>query len=74
MRDQLELFNMDIVALYPSIMRDMAMKAVSEAIVESKIEWDNVEVTSLTRDIAMNFFRKEIERLRIQDIIPVPKG
>ena len=42
-RDNLVVFSMDVVALYPSIVRDMAMKAVEKAITETDIAWDNVD-------------------------------
>ena len=36
--DSLVIFSMDVVALYPSIMRDMAMEAISKAIERSNIK------------------------------------
>ena len=64
---------MDVVALYPSIVRDMAKKAVLEAIARTDITWENVDTTNLTRYVAMTMSREKIERLELSDIIPEPK-
>ena len=65
---------MDVVALYPLIMRGMAKEAVLEAISTTDIRWDNVDVTNLTRHVAMTSSREDIDRMGIRDIILVPKG
>ena len=54
---------MEVVALYPSIVRDMVKKVVLKAISETDIVWVNVENTNLTRYIAMATSRKEIEKM-----------
>ena len=43
----LKVFSMDVSALYPSIQKDMASKAILEAVKLSDLEWKNIDVTKL---------------------------
>ena len=60
-RDNLIIFNTDVVALYPSIKRDMAKKAIQKAIELSYTQWENVNTKELVRAVALTTSRKEIE-------------
>ena len=73
-RDSLIVFGMDVAALYPSITRDMAKKAVMKAIKLSDTKWENVNVIDLVRAVAMTTDRNEIDRMELSEVVPVPKG
>ena len=51
--DSLVIFSMDVVALYPSIMRDMAQEAIAKAIERSNIKFEELNIKQLTRYVAM---------------------
>ena len=68
------IFSLDVVALYPSIMRGMAMEAISKAIERSDIRWEQVNTKWLSRYVAMTRDRKEINRLGLGEVVPHPKG
>ena len=44
---ELKVYSMDVSALYPSIQKDMASKAILEAVKLSNLEWKNIDVTKL---------------------------
>ena len=67
------IFSMDVVALYPSILKNMAEEAVRKSIENSTIKWENVNTTQLVRHVATTYDRSEIEKLGLSDIVPRPK-
>ena len=54
---------MDVVALYLSILKNMAEEAVRKSIENSTIKWENVNTTQLVRHVATTYDRSEIEKL-----------
>ena len=72
--DKLCVFSMDIVALYPSIRKDMAVEAVRKAISTSTVDFENIDVTTLVRHVAMTQSRKVLKDLKLLDVVPVPKS
>ena len=52
-RDSLSVIGMDVVALYPSIKRDMARMAISKAIERADNRWNNVDIRKLTRYVSL---------------------
>ena len=72
-RDKVTLFSMDIVALYPSIKKDMAVEAVTKAISTSSIEFKNIDTTTLVRHVALTQSKKVIKALKLTDVVPIPK-
>ena len=72
--DSLVVFSMDVVALYPNILAEMAKVAVAEAIERTEMDWENIDVVNLQRYVAMTLSKEEIKDKGLQDIIPDPKG
>ena len=72
-RDKLVILSINVVALYPSIKRDMAKEAILKAIRKADIHWENVDITKLTRHVALTVERSEIRRLNLEEVVPVPK-
>ena len=68
------VFSMDIVALYPSIKKDMAVEAVTKAISTSSIEFKNIDTTTLVRHVALTQSKKVIKALKLTDVVPIPKS
>ena len=64
--------SMDVTALYPSITASMASKAVKESITTSKLKWENINVTHLTRYVAVTCDRKTIKDDKLDDVVPTP--
>ena len=64
---------MDIVALYPSIKKSIAVEAVKKAISMSTVEFKNIDITTLVRHVALIQDKKVIKQLRLNDVVPVPK-
>ena len=69
-KDKVIILGMDVVALYPSIKRDMVAKAVQKAIALSDIEWKNINTTVLVRVVALVVDRKIIKRHNLQEVVP----
>ena len=64
---------MDVVALYPSIMGDMAMEAMRSAISKSRVQWQNVDIKHLLRYVSMTLTKEQVESEELGEILPVPK-
>ena len=60
---------MDVVALYPSIRKDMAKKAVKTA-----IEKANASIKYLSRVVALVSEWKEIRDNSLEEVVPKPKA
>ena len=50
---ELKVYSMDVSALYPSIQKDMASKAILEAVKLSNLEWKNLDITKLVQYVAL---------------------
>ena len=50
----------------------MASKAVKESITTSKLKWENINVTHLTRYVAVTCDRKTIKNDKLDDVVPNP--
>ena len=72
--NSLVVFSMDVVALYPSILAEMAKDAITKAIERSDIKWKDVNTKQLSRYVAMTRDRKEIVKLGLGEVVPQPKG
>ena len=64
---------MDVSALYPSITVELAYETMLKVIRDSKLPWENIDITTLERFIALTVSRDELDRLKIGDYIPTPK-
>ena len=71
---KLKVFLMDVSALYPSIEKDMAKKAILESVKLSKLEWKNIDKVKLTRYVAMTVDSDKIIREELVDFVPKPKN
>ena len=47
-RQNVVAFSMDVSALYPSVKKELATKAIREAIGLSKLEWKNIDTLQLS--------------------------
>jgi hypothetical protein len=65
--------SMDVKALYPSILMEMAGEASEKAIAETDMDLGNINKKSLVRFVAMKFNRKEIIDNDLGNVVPVPK-
>lgn len=70
---ELLLGSMDAKALFPSVLDIMAGEAAEEMIAKSRLDWNNVDVKSLTRFVALKVPREELVRDKLADVIPKPK-
>ena len=65
---------MDVTALYPNIKKDMAEKAVIEAVEISKLKWKNIDVIYLTRYESLVVERKKIVDENFDEHVRTPKN
>ena len=72
-RDNVMVIEMDIVVLYLSIKKEMAMEAVKIAIRIADTRWDNVDKLKLVRRVALTAPRTEIEKLGLSEVVLTPK-
>jgi hypothetical protein len=63
---------MDVSAMYPSILKDMAGPAAAGAIRDSKMDWD-VDQKVVMRYLGLTIPRNEIEALGLGEIVPTPR-
>ena len=64
---------MDVVALYPSILKEMAKDAIKKAIIKSGMKWENINVKHLCRHVAMTIPRNVIRKEGLDKVVPVPR-
>ena len=64
---------MDVVALYPSIKKDMAAEAVTKAIKNADMEWDRINTEKLIRYVAINTPQRVIKDQGLNDVVPIPE-
>ena len=65
---------MDIKALYPSILGEMAAKSAKNAIKKAKLTWLNIDTETLIRYVGMRYDREEIIKEKLDEVVPLPKG
>ena len=63
-RGKVCVIGMDVVALYPSIKKDIAAEAVTKAIKNANIEWANIDIHKLRRYVAITTPQKVIKKHR----------
>jgi hypothetical protein len=66
--------SMDAKALYPSIVKKLASSSAKKAIQETEMMIENVNITMLTRLVAMKTTVEEIEEEGLADVVPRPKA
>ena len=47
--DKVIVVGMDVVALYPSISKDMASKSIQKVVKETDIKWENIDTKYFSR-------------------------
>jgi hypothetical protein len=70
--DEVCLGGMDVCAMYPSILKDMAGLAAEEAISTSEMEWD-VDGKHLARYVALMVPRNIVEEKGLGEVVPKAK-
>ena len=68
-KEDVELYSMDVKALYPSITIKKSAEAVYKIMAESKIRVDNVDYVELSRYMAYTFTVEEQEELGIKNMV-----
>ena len=69
----MNVFSMDVVALYPSIRKDMAVDAVKRAFDTTRTAFHNIDVTTLVRHVALTQSKKTLKDLKLLDVVPSVK-
>lgn len=65
---------MDVKALYPFILKNMAGDSVRKTVEETDIEWDNVSTKDLTRYVALTVDRTKVVEAGLEEVVPIPKS
>ena len=55
-----------VVALNPSIKRDMAKEAVRKSINSTDIKWESVDILKLIRHVSLTVDRAQVERIGLR--------
>jgi hypothetical protein len=66
--------SMDVKALYPSIIKELASEAAMKAVEDTDLVLDNIDVKSLVRFVALKKDRKYVTDRDLGDVVPVPKA
>ena len=61
------------LALYPSIRKDMARKAMKKAMEKANTKWENIITRDLSRVVALVTDWKEIADNNLEEVVPKPK-
>lgn len=65
---------MDIVALYPSLMKILAEDSIRRAIERYKIRCKNIDTKQLVRHLSLRYDKKMITYIGLLKVIPIPKS
>ena len=68
------IFSMDVCALYPSIKKEMAARAIMDAMNKADMEWKNIDITTLVRHVSLQYDRRTLKRLKLSEVVPNPKS
>ena len=66
--------SMDVKALYPSILKEMAGAAAVKAISKCKLEWEGIDISTLTKYVAIKKDSEKVSRAGLDKVVPFPKG
>ena len=72
-RDDVNMFSMDVVALYPSIRKDMAVDSVRRAFDTTRTVFHNIDGTTLVRHVALTQSKKTLKDLKLLHVVPSVK-
>ena len=64
----------DVEALYPSLDADRVAKIIYEAILNSKVTWQNVDYLEACRYIALNWSAEECRKNKLRRVLPTRRG
>ena len=70
----MELIGCDVNALYPSLDWDTAELVVKNAIMESDIRWENIDILEGCRYIALNWDGTKCRKSKLARILPVRRA
>ena len=68
------LIGSDVVSLYPNLEVDRVLQNVKEAILDSSMEWKEVDYLEAVRYLALNWDQKTCNQSRLRRVLPVRKG
>ena len=66
--------SMDVTALYSSICKELAVRTIVRTVNKSTIPWEDVNVTQLSRYVALVSDSKSIKDSKLTICIPIPKS
>ena len=67
------IMSMDVKALYPSISVKLATDTMIRMVKQSELPWDNIDITTLERFIAVTISKDELIQHRVSECTPAPK-
>ena len=69
------LIESDVVSLYPNNLEvQEVVKSVKEAIVESRIMWEEIDYLEGARYLALNWTQEQCNRSKLRRVLPVRRG
>ena len=68
------LVGSDVVSLYPNLDVSKVSKVMYEAVLESDMSWDNVDLLECTRYVALNWSKERCLKSKIRRILPRRRG
>ena len=64
--------SMDVIALYPSISTDLAYETVIKTVIDSKLPWEEVDMTTLERFLVLTVTNSDLTKYKVRDCLPRP--
>ena len=68
------LIGSDVVSLYPNLEVQEVVKSVNEAIVESRIIWEEIDYLEGARYLALDWTQEQCNRSKLRRVLPVRRG
>ena len=65
---------MDVIGLFPNLKIEEILKILREMLLNSGIEFENVDATEVEKHLAVYLTRDEIEQLGLVKVVPKRKG
>ena len=68
------LIGSDVESLYPNLEVNKVVEGVKEAILGSKMEWEEIDYLEGVRYLALNWTQEQCNRSRLRRVLPVRRG
>ena len=68
------LIGSDVVSLYPNLEVGKVVDTVREAVLKSKMTWEDVDYLEGVRYLALNWTQEEYNKSKLRRILPVRRG